>query len=170
MLISITAHTWFQASAALYMRSALFWGITRRHVVIVYRRFGTTYRSHLQWPRFRAGKKRKKKDYSNSWPVKIGPTRCPETSVNNYHTTPRNIPEERRSQLLTLSRIRHVLFNLFGNFKDQALGWNSMALYQVSYKPTNWISSNGNNWGHAVRKLISKTNFIFRCESRLINR
>jgi hypothetical protein len=24
--------------------------------------------------------------------------RCPETSVNNYHTTPRyNIPEERRS-------------------------------------------------------------------------
>jgi hypothetical protein len=30
--------------------------------------------------------------------VKMGPTRCPETSVNNYHTTPRNIPEERRSQ------------------------------------------------------------------------
>jgi hypothetical protein len=23
---------------------------------------------------------------------------CPETSVNNYHTTPRNIPELRRSQ------------------------------------------------------------------------
>jgi hypothetical protein len=28
------------------MRSALFWDITRRRVVIVYRRFGTTYRSH----------------------------------------------------------------------------------------------------------------------------
>jgi hypothetical protein len=27
----------------------------------------------------------------------MGPIRCPETSVNNYHTTPRNIPEERRS-------------------------------------------------------------------------
>jgi hypothetical protein len=28
----------------------------------------------------------------------MGPTRFPETSVNNYHTTPRNnIPEERRS-------------------------------------------------------------------------
>jgi hypothetical protein len=27
--------------------------------------------------------------------VKMGPIRCPETSVNNYHTTPRNIPEER---------------------------------------------------------------------------
>jgi hypothetical protein len=28
--------------------SALFWGITRRRVVIVYRRFGTTYRSVFQ--------------------------------------------------------------------------------------------------------------------------
>jgi hypothetical protein len=37
----------------------LFWHITRRRVVIVYRR-------------------------------------CPETSVNNNYTTPRNIPEERR--------------------------------------------------------------------------
>jgi hypothetical protein len=36
--------------------------------------------------------------YSNSWPVKIGPIRWPETSVNNCHTTPRNIPGERRSQ------------------------------------------------------------------------
>jgi hypothetical protein len=30
--------------------------------------------------------------------MKMGPTRCPETSVNNYHMTPRNIPEDRRSQ------------------------------------------------------------------------
>jgi hypothetical protein len=34
------------------------------------------------------------------WPIftkpwNMGPIRCPETSVNNYHTTPRNIPEER---------------------------------------------------------------------------
>ena len=28
------------------MKSAVFWGITRRRMVIVYRRFGTTYRSH----------------------------------------------------------------------------------------------------------------------------
>jgi hypothetical protein len=38
---------WFQASAAMLMRSALFWGITQRRVVILYRRFGTTYRSRL---------------------------------------------------------------------------------------------------------------------------
>jgi hypothetical protein len=33
---------------------------------------------------------------ASSW-IAMGPIRCPETSVNNYHTTPRNIPEERRS-------------------------------------------------------------------------
>jgi hypothetical protein len=36
---------------------------------------------------------------SDCWPVKMGPIRCPETSVNNYHTTPRNISEERRSHV-----------------------------------------------------------------------
>ena len=29
--------------------------------------------------------------------MKMGPIRCHETSVNNYYTTPSNIPEERRS-------------------------------------------------------------------------
>jgi hypothetical protein len=51
------------------LRSALFWAIMRRRVVIVYRRFGTTYRSHFTG----------------------------QESEYNYHTTPRNIPEERRS-------------------------------------------------------------------------
>jgi hypothetical protein len=30
----------------MLMKSAVFWGITRRRVVIVYQRFGTVYRSH----------------------------------------------------------------------------------------------------------------------------
>jgi hypothetical protein len=38
-------------------------GITRRRVVIIYRRFGTTYRSHLHGSRF----------HLESWPVKMGP-------------------------------------------------------------------------------------------------
>jgi hypothetical protein len=42
---------WFQASAAMFMRSAFFWGITQRRVVILYRRFGTTYRSHFEGSR-----------------------------------------------------------------------------------------------------------------------
>ena len=32
----------------------------------------------------------------NSCPVKMGPIRCPETSVNSYHTTPRNTPKDLR--------------------------------------------------------------------------
>jgi len=38
----------FQASATKQMRTALLWAIMQRVVVIPYRRFGTTYRSHLQ--------------------------------------------------------------------------------------------------------------------------
>jgi hypothetical protein len=34
--------------------------------------------------------------YSDSWPVRMGPIRCPKTLLNNYHTTPRNTPEDRR--------------------------------------------------------------------------
>jgi hypothetical protein len=32
----------------MYIRSALFWDIVQHRVVILYRRFGTTHRSHLQ--------------------------------------------------------------------------------------------------------------------------
>jgi hypothetical protein len=38
-------------STKFFIRSALFWDITPRHLVIVYRRFGTTYRSHTQGSR-----------------------------------------------------------------------------------------------------------------------
>jgi hypothetical protein len=75
----------FQASAVMLMRSALFWGITQRRVVILYRRFGTTYRSNLE----------------GSWtsgPYKMGQIRCPETSVKDYHSTLRYTSEERTSQ------------------------------------------------------------------------
>jgi hypothetical protein len=40
-----------------FMRSAVFWVITRRRVVIVYRRFGTTYRSRPHGSRVIMGKK-----------------------------------------------------------------------------------------------------------------
>jgi hypothetical protein len=40
---------------------------------------------------------RVKKSKKTSWPLKMRPIRCPETSVKYYHSTLRNIPEERRS-------------------------------------------------------------------------
>jgi hypothetical protein len=42
--LSKTLSTYFDF---MLMRSALFWDITWRRMVIVYRRFRTTYRSHL---------------------------------------------------------------------------------------------------------------------------
>ena len=33
---------------------------------------------------------------STSWPLNMRPIRCSETSVKNYHSSLRNIPEERR--------------------------------------------------------------------------
>ena len=49
-----------------------------RRMVVSYRRFGTTYRSHLQG---------------------MGPIGCPETSVRNYHSTLRKITKELRSHV-----------------------------------------------------------------------
>ena len=64
---------WFQAAAAVYMRSELFCDFTQRRMVVSYRRFGTTYRSH---------------------PLKMGPIGRPETSVRNYHSTLHKIPQK----------------------------------------------------------------------------
>jgi hypothetical protein len=36
----------------------------------------------------------------DSWPLKMGPIGCPETSVRNYHYSLRNNSEERSSHLL----------------------------------------------------------------------
>jgi hypothetical protein len=41
-------HAWFQVYAALQIGSAVLWDRTKRGLVIPYRRFGTTYRSHPQ--------------------------------------------------------------------------------------------------------------------------
>jgi hypothetical protein len=64
---------WFQVSAAMLMTSALFWDITQRRMIILYRRFGTTYRSHL--PRSKSPRTQEKK---TSWPLMMGRIRCPE--------------------------------------------------------------------------------------------
>ena len=40
---------WFQASAAVQLRSSLLWDVTQRVVVVIYRRFGTTCRSPERW-------------------------------------------------------------------------------------------------------------------------
>jgi hypothetical protein len=55
------------------------------------------------------------------------PIFCPETSVRNYHYTPRHIPEERRSHVLRGGSLKSqwgkkqiVQYYLFGS-KEQGL-------------------------------------------------
>jgi len=67
------------------IKTAFFWVITQRVVVVSYRRFGTTYHSHLQ---------------VDSWLPEMGPIDCSETSVINYHYWLCNNPEELSSRLL----------------------------------------------------------------------
>jgi hypothetical protein len=76
---------WFQASAAMYTRSALFRDFTQRGKAILYRHFGTTYRSQSWAP----------------WPLKVGRKGCTATSVRNCLSTLRKITEERRSKKFT---------------------------------------------------------------------
>jgi len=40
--------------------------------------------------------------FFTSWPLKMGPKGCPETSVRNYHYSLRNNPEERSSRKVLL--------------------------------------------------------------------
>jgi hypothetical protein len=74
------------------LRSALFWDITQRMVVIPCWRFGRTGWYKLQG----SGNSR----FLDSWPLKMGPIGYPETSVRNYHHTLRNNQEECKSHLL----------------------------------------------------------------------
>jgi len=55
-----------------------------------------TFRYNLSVPSSRV--KQSKRYSCTAWP-KIGPIVYPETSTNNYESTPINIPEERRSHI-----------------------------------------------------------------------
>jgi hypothetical protein len=68
------------------LRSAFFWDVMQRRLVVCYRRFGTTSRCQLQRS-------------SSPRSLKIRTIGCPQTSVQNCHSTLRNIPEERRCYL-----------------------------------------------------------------------
>jgi hypothetical protein len=128
--------SWFQAYSAILIKSALCWVVTRRRVVIVYRSFGTAYVSHVQGSRFRKGK--------DSWPLKMGPIFCRETSVNNYHMTPRNIPKEHRFEMPIISlKNGDRLLTGGGGGWISSFKWLTLALhfqiFAVCNVPVRWI-------------------------------
>ena len=58
-------------SLSVSQKPSLFVGVMQPRFVVIFRRFGTTYRFRLQGSSF----------------LKTEPILCPETSVNNYHST-----------------------------------------------------------------------------------
>lgn len=66
------------------MRPSLFWDVTLHGLIVIYRSFATTYRSHLQ-----------------TWSLLHGTYRLSQKSVNSYQSTPSNTPEERRLRFFT---------------------------------------------------------------------
>ena len=90
------------------MTTALFWAITQCVVVIRYRRFGTTYWNHIQGSKLFvlltldniSATSSRVKNTKDSWPSKMLPICCPETSVRNYHYSLCNSPVEHSSHLL----------------------------------------------------------------------
>jgi hypothetical protein len=65
----------------MYRRSSIFWDVTQRRFVVICRRFGTSYRSHIQGS-------------SSPRPLNKGLIGCPETSVTNYQSALHNILKE----------------------------------------------------------------------------
>ena len=71
------------------LRSVLLWNFTQRRMLVSYRRFGTTYRFHLE------GQAVQDKVLNwTAWPFKMGPISFPETSVRSYNSALRKIPKE----------------------------------------------------------------------------
>jgi hypothetical protein len=77
-----------------------------------------TFRDNLSHPSSRVKKSKKKRKllWVSSWPLKMGPMCCPETSVQNYNFMLRNIPEERRSgiRVFSLSTSMSLFFLMEG--------------------------------------------------------
>jgi hypothetical protein len=83
------------------LRSALFWDITQRRVVILYRRFRTTYRSHLQWSYFLT-----LEDGTNTWSrnvrTELHTQRCVIPQKSADPSTSRRKPEVTVNHVLCL--------------------------------------------------------------------
>jgi hypothetical protein len=100
-------------------RSALFWDITQHHEVILYRRFGTTYRSHFQG--------------SRSLVFDPVPIRCPEKLAKDYHLKLRNNPEDRISQQHRGRSLKSKI-------------WRSLALRPLMHQSLRFTQKEARGW------------------------
>jgi len=110
MLIEDTNRAWgwrkkrasgqnFNGNKEDVMGNAFLWFTTQSEAVISYKRFGTTYLSYIEVPRIQV---------LDSWPLKMGPIGCPETSGRNYNCCLCNNPEDCSSHLLSGVRLKSL--------------------------------------------------------------
>ena len=99
----------FQAFAAISSSSALLWDVTQSITVFCNRRFGTTYRYHLQGSSNPRSFKCEAESSWNAWTLNVGLTGCPETSLAKYRYTLCKIQEERWSKDRLLGRGHTIL-------------------------------------------------------------
>jgi hypothetical protein len=79
----LSAATYYTVLASKNLRSVEWWSFTD----VAGQRIGSIFKGQeVQWLHW------------TSWPLKMGPIRCPKTLVKDYHSTLRNTPEERISQ------------------------------------------------------------------------
>jgi hypothetical protein len=104
-------------------RTAFLWDITQHPVRVLHRRFETTYRPHLPGSFYSS---------LTSWPLKMRPISCPETSVQNYQPNLRNISEERRADL-------------------QSWRKSEMTSHSMSIPINHWRINNKFNWYSFVK-------------------
>ena len=134
---------------------------------ISYRRFRTTYRSHLQGSR---SARRIIIWLLNSWRL-IG---CPQTSVRNYHCTLHNMPEEHKSQSLPLLsatlrfgtwRLEYILRlrrkGLYLSYFSQLLRWNLVLEHRVTWQTRRSIG-NGVEMMCKLKRLLYGARLVFR--------
>jgi hypothetical protein len=101
--ITVFLHVFWCREGFQGLTYALFWDVTQCWMVIVYRRLGTTYRSHLQ------GSVSLLLDF---WTLEDGTDRLSWNVGTEYHSTLRNIPitaqitssTSRRKREITISR------------------------------------------------------------------
>jgi len=127
------------------LRTALFWAITQPVAIISYRRFETTYRSHLQ-----------SQESTNFLPSKMGPICYPETSVRNYHYLLYNGPEWSSSHLLRCGSLKSPIVQdpVCGCFVVQR---QFCRIQCAHYTVTDKRKSNGITSSHVHRGQVLKS-------------
>ena len=111
------------SSIIAYVRTALFWVVMQPVVIISYRSFETTHRSHLQRSRILLA----------SWPLKMGSIVCSEMSVRDYHYLQRHNPKESSSHIIRAGSHRVATQLQLINISYHIISYHIISYHIISY-------------------------------------